>query len=261
MIFAGIDAGSRAIKILIWNDDNKEVIARTVIDQNLDQKILSINTFSDLLAKNGLERGEIKNIVATGFAKKYVDFADRFVNEITCHACGVHYLIPEARTVIEIGGQDSKFLSLDSNGIVVDFMMNDRCAAGTGRFFEVLSARLNIGLDELGRLAEKSRHPSNISSMCVIFAETEINGLLASGVKREDIVAGVQMSIANRISAMTGRSVKTPVVFTGGVALIPYMDIALSKTLGYDVSVVPEPQFTGALGAAIITSHSISENK
>ncbi|MGQ9706961.1 MAG: acyl-CoA dehydratase activase [bacterium] len=204
-----------------------------------------------------MKRGDIKYIIATGFAKKYIDFADRFMNEITCHAHGVHHLMPEARTVIEIGGQDSKFLLLDNNGIVKDFMMNDRCAAGTGRFFEVLASRLNVGFNELGQLAENSSHPLNISSMCIIFAETEINGLLTSGVRKEDIVAGVQISIANRISAMAGRSIIPPIAFTGGVALLSCMDKALSKTLGNDVIVVPEPQFTGALGAAILASQSI----
>jgi predicted CoA-substrate-specific enzyme activase len=132
--------------------------------------------------------------------------------------------------------------------------MNDRCAAGTGRFLEVVATRLGVKLESLGEMAGRSEQPSMISSMCVVFAETEIVGLLASGMKSEDIVAGVQAAIAARVSAMAGREVTSPVVFTGGVALVPGMDTALSTVLGEPISIVPEPQTTAALGAAILAA-------
>ena len=132
--------------------------------------------------------------------------------------------------------------------------MNDRCAAGTGRFLEVIAARLGLGLHQLGELAARSTHPASISSMCVVFAETEIIGLLAAGVAPEEIAAGVQLAIASRISAMVGRRVEDPVVFTGGVALVPGMGAALEQTLGREVTVVPRPILTGALGAALLAA-------
>jgi predicted CoA-substrate-specific enzyme activase len=178
--------------------------------------------------------------------------ADTTITEITCHAVGVRHLVPTAQTVIDIGGQDSKLVRLDANGKVRDFAMNDRCAAGTGRFLEVVADRLGLALGDLGPMAAQSRSPAAISSMCVVFAETEIIGLLAGGRAREDIVAGVQTAIASRIVAMAGRNVEAPIVFTGGVARISGMETALQTALGQPVAISPEPQMTGALGAALL---------
>ena len=161
-------------------------------------------------------------------------------------------MCPQARTVVEIGGQDSKLLRLDANGAVRDFAMNDRCAAGTGRFLEMVAEKLDCGLDDLGRLARASTQPAAISSMCAVFAETEIIGLLASGCRPEDIVAGVQHAVASRVAAMAGGAVQAPVVFTGGVARIDGMAEALAAALSHPISVCPQPEFTGALGAAIL---------
>jgi len=190
--------------------------------------------------------------VATGYGRNTVDFADTTITEITCHARGVRHLVPDARTVIDIGGQDSKLIRMNPRGAVQDFVMNDRCAAGTGCFLEVVAKRLDLTLDALGDVAGRSRTPAAISSMCVVFAETEIIGLLAAGTSPEDIVAGVQTSIATRVASMAGRSVESPVVFTGGVAMIPGMDAALQSALGCPVAIAPQPQLSGALGAAIL---------
>jgi predicted CoA-substrate-specific enzyme activase len=158
-------------------------------------------------------------------------------------------------TVIDIGGEDSKLIRLDMTGKVRDFAMNDRCAAGTGRFLEIVARRLGVDIRSLGKLAAKSRSPAPISSMCVVFAETEIIGLLASGTKREDIIAGVQTAIASRVTTLAGRNVDLPIVFTGGVALVCGMDTALKSALGQTVTVSPDPQMTGALGAAILAAN------
>jgi predicted CoA-substrate-specific enzyme activase len=166
----------------------------------------------------------------------------------------VRQVAPDARTIIEVGGQDSKLIRLDANGAVRDFAMNDRCAAGTGRFLEVIASRLGVELAALGALAAQSHSPASISSTCVVFAETEIVGLLASGVPPEDIVAGVQLSMSRRVVAMAGRSAEPPVVFTGGVAMVPGMAEALQHALNQPVRVAPDPQLTGALGAAILAS-------
>jgi predicted CoA-substrate-specific enzyme activase len=252
MICAGIDAGSRAIKIALMDAESLRVVASGAADQGVDNNALVKDLFDRLLKANGLSRRDVAGIVATGYSRNTTSIADKTITEITCHACGVHHLMPDTRTVIEIGGQDSKLLRLDEGGAVYDFAMNDRCAAGTGRFLEVVAARLGVGLDALGEMASRSKTPAAISSMCIVFAETEIVGLLASGAAPEDIVAGVQHSIATRVAGMVGRNVTAPVIFTGGVAMIPGMDGALAKALGQSVSIAPEPQMTGALGAAIL---------
>jgi predicted CoA-substrate-specific enzyme activase len=262
MICAGIDAGSRAIKIVLIETDPPKagkVIAKGLIDQGVEQDKLALKLFRKLLKDNNIKKQNVRKIVATGYGRNAISIAETTITEITCHAAGVRHLVPDVSiggTIIDIGGQDSKLIRLDSSGKVRDFAMNDRCAAGTGRFLEVVAERLGVPLESLGRLAAKSRTSAAISSMCVVFAETEIIGLLAAGVTREDIIAGIQRAIANRIAAMAGRSVEPPIIFTGGVALVSGMDIALQSVLGKKVTVSPDPQMTGALGAAILAAET-----
>jgi predicted CoA-substrate-specific enzyme activase len=258
MICAGIDAGSRAIKIVLLDAKNMKIVAKGLADQGVEQDRLVTELYERVLQKDGLSRDDIASTVATGYGRNAVSIADTTITEITCHAAGVHHLVPEAMTVIDIGGQDSKLLRLDASGKVRDFAMNDRCAAGTGRFLEVVAQRLDVELASLGQMAAKSENTASISSMCVVFAETEITGLLASGTAREDIVAGVQAAIAERIVAMAGRSADPPVIFTGGVAMISGMDEALKAVLRQEVKVSPDPQMTGALGAAIMASRQVT---
>jgi len=261
MICAGIDAGSRAIKIVLIDTEEMQVVAKGLTDQGVEQDKLTSALFKKVLKKNGLNKKDIATIVATGYGRNAVRIADTTITEITCHAVGVHNLVPDAMTVIDIGGQDSKLLRLDGNGRVRDFVMNDRCAAGTGRFLEVVAERLDVKLEALGKLAANSTNPAAISSMCVVFAETEITGLLASGTSREDIVAGVQASIAARIISMAGRNAEAPIIFTGGVAMVSGMAEAMQNSLGQTVSICPDPQMTGALGAAILASRQFKKTK
>jgi predicted CoA-substrate-specific enzyme activase len=255
MICAGIDAGSRAIKIVLINTDNQKVVGKGLADQGVEQDKLASELLDRVMDNSGVTRKDVTSIVATGYGRNAVTIADTTITEITCHAVGVYHLVPKAKTVIDIGGQDSKLLRLNAFGKVRDFAMNDRCAAGTGRFLEVVAQRLGVELESLGPMAAKSRNPAAISSMCVVFAETEIIGLLASGIAREDIVAGVQASIAARIMGMAGRNAEPPIIFTGGVAMVSGMDAALETALGQSVAISPEPQMTGALGAAILASN------
>jgi predicted CoA-substrate-specific enzyme activase len=261
MICAGIDAGSRAIKIILINAEKMQVIGKGLADQGVEQDKLTSALFESVLKKNGINKKDVASIVVTGYGRNAVSIADTTVTEITCHAVGVHNLVPDAMTVIDIGGQDSKLLRLDGNGRVRDFVMNDRCAAGTGRFLEVVAERLGAKLGELGPLAAASNNPAAISSMCVVFAETEITGLLASGTASEDIVAGVQTSIASRIISMAGRNVNSPVIFTGGVAMVSGMADAMQAALGQTVSICPDPQMTGALGAAILALRQFKKRR
>jgi predicted CoA-substrate-specific enzyme activase len=252
MIYAGIDAGSRSIKAVLFDTERNKILAAGLTDQGVEQERLATELFEKLLKDAGLERSQVSGIVATGYGRNAIRFADTTITEITCHARGVHWLVPDARTIIEIGGQDSKVISLEDGGRVRDFAMNDRCAAGTGRFLEMVATRLNMNWEKLSELACQSTKPAIISNMCVVFAETEIIGLLADGKPLPDVVAGVQNSIATRVSALAGRFVSPPVYFTGGVALQAGMARALEEVLACPVRVPPQPQFTGALGAAVL---------
>lgn len=254
MIFAGVDAGSRTLKAVLWDAGRRAIVASGVKDQGVDQSALAASLLEELLAAKGLTRADLAAVVATGYGRKLIAFAGATVTEVTCQGRGVRRSVAEVGTVIDIGGQDSKLLRLRPDGTVADFLMNDRCAAGTGRFLEVLATRLAVKLSCLGELADRSRTPAAISNMCVVFAETEIIGLLASGIDREDIVAGVQASIAARVAAMAGRNLPEPIVFTGGVALVPGMKKALEAALDKPVAVAPQPQLTCALGAATLAA-------
>lgn len=254
MICAGIDAGSRAIKVVIFDHCASRILATGLADQGIEQQRLAEQLYDSTLKDAGLTRAQVKFIVATGYGRNTVRFANTTLSEITCHARGVCHLKPDARTIIEIGGQDSKVIHLANGGSVRDFAMNDRCAAGTGRFLEMLAARLGVELGELDKLAAASRHPAVINSTCVVFAETEIIGLLAENVSVADIVAGVQKAIASRLISLVGRSATAPAYFTGGVALLPGMTRAIEQALGIPVQPVPIPQYTGALGAALLAA-------
>lgn len=254
MICAGIDAGSRTIKIVLMDAETKTVITKGLIDQGVEQEKLVLDLYERLFRDNHLNKEDVHRIVATGYGRKIINFAHATITEITCQAVGVHHLLPEAMTIIDIGGQDSKILHLDKDGKIRDFSMNDRCAGGTGHFLEVVAKRLEVSIESLGEMASKSKTPAAISSMCVVFAETEIIGLLATGKKREDIIAGIQRAIAQRVAAMSCHNGGFPIAFTGGVAMISGMDTALQSVLGHNVIVSPYPQMTCALGAAIMAS-------
>ena len=259
MIVAGIDGGSRAIKIVLLDADTRRILSSGIRSQGVDHERLAMQLLDDLLSLRSLKRADVGRIIATGYARNRIRLADSTITEITCHARGVRHLAPETMSVIEIGGQDSKLLRLDNAGRVRDFAMNDRCAAGTGRFLEMVAQRLDAGLGELGALARQSRCPAAISSTCVVFAETEIIGLLASGVDRQEIIAGVQNALASRIAAMAGGPLAAPILFTGGVALIDGMRQALERALEQPVLLCPQPQLTGALGAALLAGEQCQQ--
>ena len=261
MIFAGIDAGSRAIKVLIYHAGEDRPLASGWIDQGIEQERLALDLLDRLLGEAGLERRRLGGIVATGYGRNLIGPAERTVTEITCHARGVTRQAPGTRAIIEIGGQDSKLIRLDPGGAVRDFAMNDRCAAGTGRFLEVVAQRFGVDLKRLGELARAAERASAISSMCVVFAESEIIGLLAAGEPPESIAAGIQATVAARIAAMAGRRLEEPVVLTGGVALVPGMREALEERLGLAVTPAPDPRMSGALGAALLAAEHATKRR
>ncbi|NQU44173.1 rod shape-determining protein [bacterium] len=252
--FAGIDSGSRTIKVVLWDAEAGCVVGRAIRDQGVEQARRARDLFEEVLRKQNLDPGDIAGVVATGYGRDAIDFADTTVTEITCHGRGVRQQDPEARTIVDIGGQDSKVIQIDGNGQVRDFALNDRCAAGTGRFLELVAERLEVSLEDLADLAAASDSPSPITSMCAVFAESEIIGLLAGGARRENIVAGVERSIANRVGSLAGSAICDPVVFTGGVAQLSGMRRAAEEVLGRPVRVANDPVYTGALGAALIAA-------
>ncbi len=252
MYYAGVDVGSRTIKVAVIDETGRQGIASGICDQGVRQAALAHNLFDQVLTRAKISRQDILRIVATGYGRNAVEWADTTVTEITCQAYGVRQQVADVRTIIDIGGQDSKVIRLDERGIVYDFVMNDRCAAGTGRFLEIVAQRLEMGINDLGGIAETAVRPSIISSMCAVFAETEIVGLLANEESPADLAAGVQRAVAKRMVSMLGGRINGPVVFTGGVALIPGMSRALSDALDRTIVIADTPQTTAALGAAMI---------
>jgi predicted CoA-substrate-specific enzyme activase len=247
---AGIDIGSTMTKVVILGD---EVMASVTGPTGPEQRRLANRVMKEALEGAGLAFEDINYIVSTGYGRLNVPFADKQVTEISCHAKGVAHLFPEAKTVIDIGGQDSKGIKIGRNGRPANFIMNDKCAAGSGRFLEVLADALEVGVEELGELSLKGTDPAPISNMCTVWAEQEVVSRLADGVSLPDLVAGIHESLANRVVRMVNRmKVEEKVVFTGGVAMNMGMVKALSDRLGHEVLIPAEPLLTGALGAALL---------
>ena len=249
MITAGIDIGSISAKAAIMKDG--VLLGTKVISTGYHAELAGNKVFDDALSEVGITRNSIDRIVATGYGRKSMAAAHKAVTEIMCHAAGAHYLNPRIRSIIDIGGQDSKAIVMDEQGKVINFVMNDKCAAGTGRFLEVMARALEVDLDQFGEMSLLSDHPSKISSLCTVFAESEVVSLIAKGEKRENIIAGIHDSICARVSAMMIRiGVKEPVMITGGVAKNVGVVRALTKMIHSPVEVSEYAQENGAIGAA-----------
>jgi predicted CoA-substrate-specific enzyme activase len=213
----------------------------------------------EALKKAKLSFDAITYLVATGYGRINVPFADRQITEISCHARGIAYLFPEARTVIDIGGQDSKGIKI-KDGRAVDFVMNDKCAAGSGRFLEVAAEELGVELEDLGKLALESKNAVRISNICTVFATQEVVGKLSDGAALPDIIAGLHESIATRVYGMLRRlKIEREVVMTGGGAKNIGLVRALEAKLGFPVLVPAEPLLTGAIGAAMLGRDIVKE--
>ena len=253
-MFVGIDIGSVTSKALIIND-GETVLAFSMIPTRYDREECGREVLEKGLQQTGRSARDIRCIVSTGYGRNSLSFTNKAMSEIICHAEGTKALFPEVKTIIDIGGQDSKVIELDSTGTINKFEMNDKCAAGTGRFLEVLSERiLNIDIKEIGPLSLQSTNPCTLSSVCTVFAESEIISYLSQHKKREDIAYGLHRAIAKRIISM-GRSAQIryqePICFTGGVAKNRGVVRALEEDLGVTLLVPNEPQITASLGAAL----------
>lgn len=251
MITAGLDIGSVSTKAVIL--EGGQILAAQVVDTGYNPAEGAKRVLEEALFRSNLSFDSVERIVATGYGRKSAFFAHQSVTEITCHAAGASFLVPGIRFVIDIGGQDSKAILLSQEGKVLDFIMNDKCAAGTGRFLEVMARALGVPLADLGDMSEQARRPAKISSMCTVFAESEVVSLIARGEGRENIIAGIHEAISSRVVAMASRlGLARPIMLTGGVAKNKGVERSLSFALGEPVVVSPYAQLSGAIGAALL---------
>lgn len=260
MAVAGIDIGAVAAKAVIMCDG--EVRAHQIVPTGINGERSARRALKMALVSAGLGYEDVRYIMSTGYGRHVFSKANKTITEISAHAAGVRNAFPGARTIIDIGGQDTKAISLAEDGAISNFVMNDKCAAGTGRFLEVMSRVLHVRVAEMGELALKSAAPSKINSMCTVFSESEVISLLTNGRKREDIAAGLCESIAKRVSSMARYvGIRGGVVFSGGVAKNVGMVSALEKELRTELLVPQEPQITGAVGAAILAQRLSVDNE
>jgi predicted CoA-substrate-specific enzyme activase len=248
--FAGIDVGSTMTKAVILNEG---VIASIIGPTGPEQRRLANQVMEEAMKRAHVPLQAITYIVSTGYGRINVPFADKQFTEITCHAKGIVSLFPKAKTIIDIGGQDVKGIKIDAAGKTIEFVMNDKCAAGTGRFIEVIADTLGVPLDKVGELSLQSRNPAKISNICTIWAQQEVAASLAGGVPISDLLAGIHKSFADRISRMVNRlRVEEEVIVTGGGGKNRGLLKALSEQLRHGILVPEEPLITGALGAALL---------
>jgi len=256
MYVAGLDIGARSTEAVVLNRDD-EVVHRMVWT-GVNGRESAQEALAGCLETLGIEVEELSSIVATGYGRLHAPFEARAVSEITCHGVGAHFLHGDARTVIDIGGQDSKAIRLDGDGNAMKFAMNDKCAAGCGIFLERMAQTLEVEVDQLGDLDAMAHEQVTLSSMCVVFAESEVVSLLAQGHQKEGIIRGLHYAIGQRVLGLVRRvSLQPPVVFTGGVAKNRGMVQALSALCGCEIRAPDEPMIVGALGAAVLARRDV----
>lgn len=249
--FCGCDLGSATGKAVII--DEKNILGWSVIRSTGGPERTATVVFDEALAKAGLAKEDIIGVMGTGYGRESVSFIPQNMSEISCHAKGALWLNPNIHTVIDIGGQDSKVISLSDNGRVLDFQMNDKCGAGTGRFFEAMCRILDCTLQELAEHSLQATQPAIISKQCGIFAESEVITLINKGISINDIAAGLHSSVARRIFSMCNKTgLTSEVVVTGGCAKNLALIHCLEEVMGFPICTLPiDPQVTGALGAAL----------
>lgn len=251
MYVMGIDSGSTSTNAVIMDQD-RQIKAFSVVRTGAKSGVSADRVLKDVLEKAGLQREDIGWIVSTGYGRVSIEFADENVTEISCHGKGAHYFNPDVRTILDIGGQDSKGIRLNENGEVRDFVMNDKCAAGTGRFLEMIARTLEVSLDELGAIALTSQEKIEITSMCSVFAESEVISLIANNKEKADIADGVCHAIANKAFGLLRRAGMEPeFMMTGGVAKNPGVVRAVEEKIGAKLYICKEPEIVGATGAAL----------
>jgi len=258
-LVAGVDIGSITAEALLYDTD-KGVVGYTIMQTGADSRKTAEMALEQVLSYPGKSLSDVSYIISTGCGRKRAAFAKESITEITCIAKGVNHLFPEARTIIDIGGQDTKVIRVDDRGRVIEFEMNDKCAAGTGRFIEVMAKALNVELDKIGEISLQHKKEVTISSICTVFAESEVVSLVSEGEELEDILYGIHKAIADRTMGLINRlgGVESEVIMAGGVAKNVGVVKALEKVMGYPIKIYSEPQIVGALGAAILSLEKAS---
>lgn len=260
---AGVDVGSTQTKAVLVrvNGGNPEVVARALVDTGANVRKAAERAFDRCCQDATVAAADVGFVVGTGYGRYNISFGQAQMTEISCHARGAHFLCPGTRTVIDMGGQDSKAISVGDHGEVLDFVMNDKCAAGTGRFLANAAEVMGITLDEIGPLSLKATRPVKIATVCTVFVESDILSYLAQGKRAEDILAGVHLAIAKRTLSLARRlAIEPEITMTGGVARNRGMVDALTQVAGRELKVSPDAQFMGAVGAALFAMEKLGES-
>jgi predicted CoA-substrate-specific enzyme activase len=259
-LFAGIDVGSLSADAALINEDG-DIIAYAILPTGPNSQKAGTDAFLMTLSRAGADRKDVKQIVSTGYSRARVTEAEnQSKTEISCHGLGAHHLFPQARTIIDIGGQDSKAIRVSEHGRVMDFAMNDKCAAGTGRFLEVMAGALGTDIEQIGKLALQSSAQLTISSTCTVFAESEVISLISQGKTPADIAMAISRAIAHRTAGLVSRvGIEDQVIMSGGVAKNVAVVRVLSEKLSRRIHVPEEPQIIGALGAALFAKSKMDD--
>ena len=257
---AGVDVGSTQTKAVVMEAE-KGIVARAIVDTGANVGKAADNAFRAACRQIDLDPRAAGYVVGTGYGRYNISFGNAQMTEISCHARGAQFVVPETRTVIDMGGQDSKAIRVGANGEVLDFVMNDKCAAGTGRFLSNAADVMNITLDEVGPLSLRGKRPVKITTVCTVFVESDILSYLGQGKSGEDILAGVHLAIAKRTVSLARRiSIEPVVTMTGGVSRNIGMVRALEEVLGTSLRVHADSHFMGAIGAALFALERVDES-
>lgn len=259
---AGVDVGSTQTKAVIMAENEKaQVVARALVDTGANVTRAAEQAFHLACREGGMETRDIGYVVGTGYGRYRITFGNAQMTEIGCHARGAHFTFPSTRTVIDMGGQDSKAIRVGAEGEVLDFAMNDKCAAGTGRFLSNAADVMGLSVDEIGPLSLEASRPVKITTVCTVFVESDILSYLAQGKKAEDILGGVHLAIAKRTVSLARRTPLEPeITLTGGVARNTGMVAALEQVLERKLQVSPDAHFMGALGAALFALEKLDQS-
>ena len=260
---AGVDVGSTQTKAVLIkeNGGNPLIVARALVDTGANVRKAAERAFDACCQQAGMAAGDVGFVVGTGYGRYNISFGNAQMTEISCHARGAHFLSPGTRTVIDMGGQDSKAISVGEHGEVLDFVMNDKCAAGTGRFLANAAEVMGITLDEIGPLSLQATRPVKIATVCTVFVEADILSYLAQGKKASDILGGVHLAIAKRTLSLARRLTLEPeITMTGGVARNRGMVNALEQVVGRELKISPDAQYMGAVGAALFALEKLGES-
>ncbi|HET7872808.1 MAG TPA: acyl-CoA dehydratase activase [Terriglobales bacterium] len=261
-IAAGVDVGSTQTKaVLLGDNGERRILARALVDTGANVRKAAETAFDQCCQLADISPSKVGFVVGTGYGRYKISFGNAQMTEISCHARGAHFLCPGTRTVIDMGGQDAKAISVGANGEVLDFVMNDKCAAGTGRFLANAAEVMGISLDEIGPLSLRATRPVKIATVCTVFVESDILSYLSQGKRPEDIMGGVHLAIAKRTLSLARRvNIEPEITMTGGVARNVGMVHALETVLERKMQVSPDAHFMGAVGAALFALEKLEES-